>query len=265
MTLVVKQIDHDELCHGFEWVVDDIDALAERIARIAMGQYRHVAQVLEGLTVAPPSGKKLQAENALKKLEVAKNGDPWQRDGWIFQMISWIAASQQKQTAILQPPHIFHAHKGFDGMQLELSADGKSIAAIVVFEDKATQDARTTIREQVWPDIVGLEAGERVAELTHETTAMLETQQHVLPELNIDEAIDQILWQEARRYRISITIDDTHSGTDNRKRLFKDFDTLAKGEVVRRRAETMHFADMRAWMAAFALRVADKIKGLADV
>jgi hypothetical protein len=59
-------------------------------------------------------------------------------------------------------------------VQLELAADGKSVTAVIVFEDKATDNARKTIREEVWPGIVALEAGERVSELTHQTTAMLE-------------------------------------------------------------------------------------------
>jgi hypothetical protein len=166
MTLVLKQLDHDDLCHGWEWEVDDIDLLAERVARVALGQYRHVGQILEGLAGAAPAGTAQHAADALKKLKLAKNGDPWHRDGWLFQVISWIAANQTKQGAILAPPHIFHAHKGFDGMQLELSGDSKAITAIVIFEDKATENARQTITQNVWPDIVALEAGERVAELT---------------------------------------------------------------------------------------------------
>lgn len=265
MTLVLKQIDHDELCHGWEWEVEDVDILAERVARVALGQYRHVAQILEGLAGAAPAGSAQHAVDALKKLKLAKNGDPWQRDGWLFQIISWIAANQEKQGATLAPPHIFHAHKGFDGMQLEISGDGKSVTAIVIFEDKATDDARRTIKQNVWPDIVDLEAGERIAELTHEASAILERQQHLYPELDIDNAIDRILWQEARRYRVSISIDDKHKPADQRKKLFKHYDVSADGDVARRRAETMHFEDLRQWMTDFSNLVAAKIKAIANV
>jgi hypothetical protein len=265
MTLILKQLDHDDLCHGWEWEVADIDILAERVARVALGQYRHVAQILEGLAGTAPAGTDQHAADALKKLKVAKNGDPWHRDGWLFQVISWIAANQNKQGATLAPPHIFHAHKGFDGMQLELSGDGKSIAAIVIFEDKATENARKMIKQNVWPDIVGLEAGERVAELTHEASALLERQQHLYPDLNIDDAIDRILWQQARRYRVSISIDDKHKAAGDRKKLFKHFDSSADGDVARRRAETMHFDDLRQWMSDFATLVEYKIKAIANV
>lgn len=265
MTLILKQIDHDTLCHGWEWEVDDIEILAERVARVALGQYRHVAQILEGLTGAPPAGTAQHAADALKKLKLDKNGDPWQRDGWLFQVISWIAANHNKQGAPLAPPHIFHADKGFDGMQLEISGDGKSITAIVIFEDKATESARKTIRENVWPDIVGMEAGERIAELTHEASALLERFQQIYPELDIDNAIDNILWQQARRYRVSISVDEKHKAADNRKKLFKHFDSSVDGDVTRRRAETMHFDDLRQWMTDFSAIVENKIMAIAHV
>lgn len=265
MTLVLKQSDHDDLCRGWEWEVDDLDILAERVARVALGQYRHVAQILEGLAGAAPAGTRQHALDALEKLKVAENGDPWQRDGWLFQIISWIAANQEKQGASLAPPHIFHAHKGFDGMQLEISGDGKSVTAIVIFEDKATENARRTIKREVWPDIVDLEAGERISELTHEASAILERQQHRYPDLNIDDAIDRILWQEARRYRVSISIDDKHKPADKRKKLFKHYDVSADGDVARRRAETMHFDDLREWMTDFSDLVAAKIKVIGNV
>ena len=265
MTLVLKQIDHDNLCHGWEWEVEDIDILAERVARVALGQYRHIAQILEGVAGAAPAGSAQHAADALKKLRVAKNGDPWHRDGWLFQIISWIAANQEKQGAALAPPHIFHAHKGFDGMQLEISDDGKSVTAVVIFEDKATEKARRTIKRDVWPDIEYLEAGGRIAELTHEASAILERQQQVHPDLDIDHAIDRILWQEARRYRVSVSIDDRHKSHDKRKKLFKHYDVSADGDVVRRRAETMHFDDLREWMINFSDLVAEKIKAIANV
>jgi hypothetical protein len=44
-----------------------------------------------------------------------------------------------------------------------------------------------------------LEAGERAAELTQETSAMLEAQLRLDPALDVDTAISNILWKEARR------------------------------------------------------------------
>lgn len=266
MSLILTPVSHGDLCHGYSWEVDDFDLLVERVARVAMGQYRHVSQILEGLNIAAPKGSEVHAENAIKKMQVAKNGDPWQRDGWIFQIISWIAASQQKaNNAILKPPHIFHAHKGFDGIQLDISDDGQSVIALVIFEDKATDNPRSTIREDVWPGIVSMEVGDRVAELTHEATGILEAQQHVYPDMDIDSAVDRILWQEARRYRVSITTGITHQTENARAGLFANYDATAAGDTLRRQAETMHFDDLRAWMATFAEQVIMRLKEFGNV
>ena len=266
MAVTLTPIEHDHLCYGSRWVVNDIDLLAERVARVAMGQYRHVAAILENLNVPAPKGSKAHAADALSKLQLSKNGDPWQRDGWLFQIISWITASHCLQTgSVLKPPHIFKAHKGFDGIQLEVSNDGTKVTAVIVFEDKATDDPRGTVRDDVWPGIAKLEAGERVTELTHEATGLLEAQQHRFPGMNVDEAIDNIFWQEARRYRVSITTSGTHHDDVSRARLFADYDTTAAGEKIRRQAETMHFDDLRPWMTEFSERVAAKLKELGDV
>ena len=147
-------------------------------------------------------------------------------------------------------------------MQLELSADGKSVTAVIIFEDKATDNARKTIREEVWPGIVALEAGERASELTHQTTAMLEAQQRLDPGLDIDTAISNILWKEVRRYRVSITVNDAHLENTARAGLFKGFDESAPGDAKRRRAETMHLSELRKWMSAFAGRAIDHVKAM---
>jgi hypothetical protein len=200
---------------------------------------------------------------AIKLLTVNPGEDPWHRDGWIFQTISWIAAHHQLgRGAVTRPPHILKAHKGFDGMQLELSEDGKSVTAVIVFEDKATDNARATIRKDVWPGISALEAGQRVTELTHETTAILEAQQRLDSEINVDVAIANILWKDARRYRVSITIGDTHVQQDARARLFKGFDETAPGDVRRRRAETFYIPELRKWMDAFAKRAVEHVKAM---
>jgi hypothetical protein len=254
MTITLTASNHEDLCHGWSWEIEDEDVLAERVARIALGQQRHVARILAGAGINSRTTTPDHIAGAKKLLTVEVGDEPWHRDGWLFQAISWIAAHQNAHGAITRVPHMLKAHKGFDGLQLVLGADGKSVVAVVVFEDKATSDAKGTIRKKVWPGIVSLEAGERIAELTHETSAMLESQQHVYPDLDIDSAIENILWKDARRYRVSITIDDAAVSHDARAALFRKFDSKAPGAVERRRAETMHVARLRDWMEAFAQR-----------
>lgn len=265
MTLSLTPISHGQLCHGSSWQVVDENQLAERVARIALGQYRHVERILEGVYGTPPKVGLELAASAIKLLTVENDADPWHRDGWIFQAISWLAAHPHPTNTITRPPQIIRAHKGFDGLQLTLAADGKSISAVVIFEDKATSEARKTIREEVWPGIAALEKGERASELTHETTAMLAAQMASHPGLDVDAAISNVLWKDVRRYRVSITVGKTHASDTARAGLFKDFDVHAPGDVVRRQAETLYLPELRKWMEAFAQQAIQHVKKMTNV
>jgi len=263
MALTLKAVNHGDLCHGWTWEINDEDQLVDDVARVAMGQFRHVARILAGLgaRAAPTSAE--HVADAMKKLTVEEDSDPWHRDGWLFQTISWIAAHHNKGSAIIRAPHIRKADHGFDGLQLELSEDGTSISAMVIFEDKATTSPRQTIVGKVWPELLGMEAGERITELTHEAAALLETQLGADTDFDIAAAVGEILWKEARRYRVSITVSDEHEAEEARAALFKGFNKKVGGDVVRRRAETILIPDMRDWMAEFAERVKIRITEIA--
>lgn len=268
MTLTLNKADAPKLCHGFDWVVADKDLLAEHVARLAVGQFRHVAKILHG--EAAPAGKAYPEAkaNAIKllTLQPKKNGtgleDPWHRDGWLFQAISWIAAHTGGGLAI-RAPHPIRAHKGFDGLQLELDILG-DVEAVIVFEDKATEHPRKMIRDEVLPDFIAMESGERLNELSQEVAALLETQQAVYPGLDVDAAVEKIVWKEARRYRIAVTVDTPHDGDVERRALFKDYETSVGGADDRRGAETMTIPNLRTWMQNFADLAIAKIKALPD-
>jgi len=263
MTLTLNKIDHGELCHGWSWTVADEDRLAEQVARVVLGQYRHVAKIMGGANVPGPAVTPEQAKAAVKHLSLGEDQDPWHRDGWIFQTLSWIAAQQAPFGSLTRAPHIRKADKGFDGLQLQLSDDGTGITSVIVFEDKATENARTTIREDVWPSIVALESDERLNELTHEVSGLLDIYTAADPDFDVDGAIANILWKDVRGYRVSITIGDTHKSDKARARLFRGFDETAPGDVGRRRADTIYLPQLRDWMNAFAGKVIAKVKVIA--
>lgn len=262
MTIALSATDHENLCHGWSWTIEDEDALALSVARIALGQSRHVARVIDGLTAKPVKTTAEHVADATTKLAPDADGSTFRRDGWLFQSISWIAAHQNRKGAILRLPHIRKADHGFDGLQIELSADMSTITLVVIFEDKATTSPRDTIRDDVWPDIAALEAGQRVTELTQDVTSILEAHQHVMA-IDVEDAVDEILWKEARAYRVSITVGDTHSAHKARAGLFSGYDHAAPGLVTKRRGETMYFPNMRDWMRNFSMKVEAKINEIA--
>ena len=264
MPLTLTPIDHDDLCHGWRWEVADEADLARKVAMVALGQYRHVAQILAGIDKKPMPTRKEAAAAAIERLTVPAGGDAWHRDGWVFQTISWIAAHRTEKGVVARAPHAIPAHKGFDGMQLRLDKRGQSVTAVVIFEDKATDNPRKTVREDVWDGIRSLEKGERMPELIQDATTILEAQQRHFPDLDVDDAIETILWDEVRHYRVSITTSDTHAKDTARKRLFKGFDKVAPGKASRRRADTLHVDDLREWMKEFCKLTIAQIEAWRD-
>jgi hypothetical protein len=268
MTLTLNKADASMLCHGFDWVVADEDVLAEHVARLAVGQFRHVAKILHG-DIAPAGKAYPEAKiNAIKllTLQPKKNGkgleEPWHRDGWLFQAISWIAA-HTAGGLVVRPPHPIRAHKGFDGLQLEFNDLG-GVEAVIIFEDKATENPRKMIRDEVLPDFIAMESGDRLNELSQEVAGLLETQQAAHPGLDVDTAVEKIIWKQARHYRIAVTVDSPHDGDVERRALFKDYETSVCGNDDRRGAETMTIPNLRVWMQSFADLAITKIKALPD-
>jgi hypothetical protein len=249
---------HGELCYGWSWTVQDEALLADQIARVALGQARHVAKILAGAQLAPPQTSAAAAAAAIAMLTVV-GSDPSHRDGWMFQVMSWIAANRATPGAIIHPPHMILAHKGFDGLQLEVHRETRCVVAAIIFEDKATENPRDMVRDKVWPEFAKLEAGERENVLAAEVIALLERQ----PNIDVDNAIQNIIWKQARHYRVSVTVGDGHCDEAGRQRLFKVYDAVAVGAVRRRRSETFLIPELRAWMAQLAERAIAAVQEMA--
>ena len=246
MPITLQYYTDPTLCHGQVWTITDENLLAEQIARVALGQSRHVQKIVAGSMVGPPPSSESEALGAIELLTVPADEDPWHRDGWIFQVISWIAAQKANPSALIRPPQMIHAQKGFDGLLLELKA-GEVIAA-TIFEDKATDGARKTVRELVWPEFQLLEQGGRQNVLVAEVVALLETHRDVEP----DQAIQNVIWKNVRHYRLSVTVSHFHSTDKGRLKLFKGYDEIIPGEVSKRRGEILHLENLRPWMSSLA-------------
>jgi hypothetical protein len=72
---------------------------------------------------------------------------------------------------------------------------------------------------------------------------------------NIDQVARDIHWLDRKAYRVSVTISIDENSDAKRKALFKNYETKAPGEVVRRRAETLAVPRLRDWMNAFCIRI----------
>ncbi len=250
MPISFTPIGQDGCWMGCAWSIDDEDELARLIARVALGQSRYVERILQQTDCADLAPVASAFEGARNLLSVPPGKDPYQRDGWMFQVMSWVAAHRQDDGALIRSPHMNHAHKGFDGIHVQVDHNTDKVLSVIICEEKATEHPRNMISSDVWPEFETLETGKRDNELVAEVTAMLDRAAQIDP----DQAAAQIFWKEARAYRISITVGDAHADEAGRERLFEGYDEKVDGSVDRRRSETLHLQDLRAWMNDIAQR-----------
>lgn len=112
--LVCEACPIDGDCVGERWAVTNDAELAALVAIVAMGQASQAAYILEEL-VSPEPAFSMQTlrQEAKVKLTVEepaskpRKGYPqWQRDGFVFEVISWIAAkTKHGEGALLKDPH----------------------------------------------------------------------------------------------------------------------------------------------------------------
>lgn len=260
MPIQLTPIAHKSLVEGFTWEVVDENLLSEYIARVALGQARHVQKILLAVGATFPIPVDDAWTAATKMLTVPVGIDPWHRDGWMFQVMSWLAALKAGPASLINTPQMIFAQKGFDGIQLDFDLTG-AISAVVIFEDKATDNPRQTIHNDVWPEFAEYENGGDANVLVAEVTGLLEKRQGV----DVDDVLRRVIWKDARHFRVSITVGDLHASDSGRARLFKDYDTTVPGHINRRRGETFYVDDLRAWMDSLASKVLAHIAALKAV
>lgn len=245
------------LCQGHVWTITNEDLLADIVAKLLMGKQLHVEKILTGLTARPLSYRDNAINDAIQKLTLDDPNYPYHRDGLIFQMFSWIAACSVKgDNSILRAPHLVEAQKGFDGLQINV--DGGHVRDVVIFEDKATENPRAFIRDNVWPEFREFNEGQRESELQQEVTTMLSMRPDAFND--IEEAIETIFWEQSRKFRVAITANENHLDERGKASLFKDYDEVIPNRTVDyRNAECVYIPKLRLWMQKFSEQVINKL------
>ena len=236
---------------GTDWTITDEDTLAKLIAQIALGQYCHVMDVLNETGTLACTSIQTAKEGAIDLLTAKDPQEPWHRDGWMFQAISWIAANIQDDTTVKSPPQMIHADKGFDCLHLCLDEESRDVVSVIICEDKATKNPRQQIRDQVWPQFKEMESGQHDNRLIAEISTLLAINNHIDPK----RAVDTIFLQKTRAYRVAITVGDQENSARGREALFRGYDEVVKEDIPqRRRAETFYQKRLREWMDQMAAK-----------
>lgn len=249
MPVSFTPISNKDKWAGAAWIIECEETLADLVARVALGQSRHVARILKETGCDDVVPRETAFVGARRKLSVATGKKPFHRDGWLFQVISWIAAHRQSPDDLIRAPQMIHADKGFDGIHVRfVHAEGR-VATVIICEEKATTKPRGKITSQVWPEFEALEMGERDNELVAVVSELLAV--NGLAD-EADRIVADILWQVARSYRVSVTGTEEHCSTHGLEKLFKGYEEKVSGDLARRRAEVLQLHDIRGWLNSLA-------------
>ena len=239
--------------------VIDKQLLAEWIAIMLFGQYGHIYMIIENLAPMETPSNNALIDYLLTKLNVPNDNDTLKehRDGWLFQMISWIALNIKlhieypDSTIHMVAPHDAPAKHGIDGLAMVVTSDNK-IGRIVITEDKCTTGPRNFVRDKVLPEFMEYEKHVYDNKLISELTQFVNPATH--PDLYIALS-PSFVNHENWTYRIGITRKDFHDSEKGRKGLFDGFDKAVSGNVERRKGASVNIPNLREWMQDLSDRV----------
>ena len=255
---------------GERWKVLDDEQLARLIAIIAMGQAVHANHILAELIPAAPafSIPELRAEakiklNVQEKKQTPRTGYPrWQRDGFMFEAISWIAARQVHGTnAYMKDPHVSATAQGLDGLMLELSPDKSQIERTTIFEDKCSDDPAKTFKNKVIPAFRDRHDNRRSAEIIATATTLLG--KAGISDGEAAKLAAAVTDRARRRYRAAFAVTEDLDNDAGRKEIFSGYNEISDLVQSQRMGACLIVPDkLRDWFDKLAARAIAYIETL---
>lgn len=259
--LQITPMDCSPLVIDNGYQVVDQTMLAQWVAQILLGNSLHISRVIEGLDSKAVNMKDKAIDSVITRLTTC---GVYKRDGWLFQMISWIALNinlnylHGNGNVFMNAPHTAPAQHGIDGFSLVID-DKKQIKYIVLCEDKCSEDARSIITSQVFPEFIEFEDGKYDNRVLSEVSSIIRGEDGgVLLQSIQDDIVNNQYWM----YRIGITRQQEYDNKDGREKLYKDYDKIVTGGVDRRDAASVNLNDLRAWMTSFSQMVIMELESL---
>lgn len=256
-----KLIDTDcsNLVIDYEYEITNKDLLAEYVGELILGHYIHILYIINSLSSSSSAPPSRTIDFAIERLNVTKEVNIIHRDGWLFQMISWLVLAYRNlgNNFHTQHPHFAPAQHGIDGLSIVLKPDN-TIDKIIITEDKCTINPRDTVREQVLPEFKDFEDGKKDSALISVLSSLIA---HLDAGAVFQSVQNDIYNTDLRMYRIGITREDSHQSLDGRRRLFKNYDDYVSGSTSSRRSgATIYIDDMRNWMQDFSDKVVNYLE-----
>lgn len=262
----------DKDVSGLEWSVTDLEALARLIAIITLGQAEHASDIIAALEPAAPVRTEAELiEDARLQMRIRGDTDErrkasrMQRDGYLFECISWIVARQSGgERTFLKDPHLDPTMHGLDGLILELAADKPTIVRATICEDKCTKDPRGKFRDDVLKTFGEHHRNKRARDLVANAVELIrDSGVRGTPAVRAAAAVTD---KSLRTYRAALTTGPLK--LQDRIKLFAGYDGLdGLGQAQRVGAIFPVAGSLRDWFHALSLKVIealDKFEQQAD-
>ncbi|WP_430814004.1 hypothetical protein [Carboxylicivirga sp. RSCT41] len=253
MPIKIIETDCSPLVFDNEYEIIDIDLLANYVGELLLGHHLHICRIINSLKSVSPVHPNDSIDQVIQKLTTSSKT---KRDGWLFQMISWIVLTERNkgEKYFSNYPHFAPAQHGIDGLAIVLDKDN-NLSRIIITEDKCTTSPRGKITQQVFPEFQEFEEGKKNNALVSIISSLIGQ----MDSGNILEGIqNDIFDNNYRHYRIGITRESNHNSIDGRKRLFNNYEKYVTGDnPARRTGASIYLEDLRNWMEDFSTKVID--------
>lgn len=269
--LAIDAVPVDADCTGSRWAASDLDLLARIVAIISIGQATHAARIISALEPAAPAINHAALRTSAKQrltvsgtTEEQKKARRYQRDGLIFEAISWIAAQQETAgTALLRDPHVSATTQGLDGLMIERDASGAEVTRATIFEDKCSENPDDTFRYKVMPAFRDHHKNKRAPDLLATAAALLE--RAGLDGTKAVEAAGRVLDKAYRTYRASLAVTMADDTAERRQSMFKTYGDLGGINADQRLGAVLVTSnDLRDWFDALAGKAIAYLDNLGD-
>lgn len=285
MPFTFQKDDLSPTCNFSQWALIDEGRLVRTLAWLYLRKPIHAVQIINQLEPSKAGFPGKVFENAISLLSIRladiasdlSNADPEkkktannkknkrieQRDGLLFQHLSWVAASIDMPTALATPPHVRRADKGFDGLLVSIEDAYGAISSVVLCEDKASINPKSLVQGSVWTEIDGIVNGDKDLELLDAITAILREQSGLESDKQ-EELLDALIYEQTRAFRVAVTVMPANADAGGYQHIFNDFEKHALGADTVRLAEVLQSDDTRAFLRTLARKVRKEIKRIAE-
>lgn len=257
MPIQVKDRPDHPHCEGKNWYVRDEDTLVKHLAYLVVGQHRHVSRILRKLGGSAVQIQLTEVDVAERKLKVLPGAPTYHRDGWLFQLISWIVLVERLGSkGYVDAPHPIQAQKGIDTLGFSIKGkDPKGVGEVFVGEEKATDHPRKTFKNDVISEFEAIARGERNSEIRSRLSTIIDT--IGVAEDQKKKLIEQGIWTRNFCYRCCIGT--TTSSLPSKTSVFDGF-AKALGKKSKRLGELLLQDDFRMYLDTLAGKVLDYIR-----